>query len=205
MSPHLTLISTAPARSVLKEAITHAENDCAHHAVLPLSTCRQLLALLCPCQGGSPAVLDACCGARSWWHIKDHPATLYLDNRAETIPLCDGRTITIAPDLRADFRSLPLPDESFFCVLFDPPHLLRAGESSWLRARYSVLSRDTWQSDLARGFAECFRVLRPGGTLVFKWNETQIPLSHVLPLALPHAPLITHSRHKTHFAIFLKF
>jgi SAM-dependent methyltransferase len=44
---------------------------------------------------------------------------------------------------------------------------------------------------LRLGFAECFRVLRPGGTLIFKWNETQVPLKEVLALT-PHKPLFGH-------------
>ena len=153
----------------------------------------------------NPLILDACCGGRAWWHNKHHPAAVYMDARQDSIPLCDGRTVEITPDIVADFRAMPFPDGYFQAVLFDPPHLLRAGQKSWLRARYGVLSRDTWQNDLRQGFLECFRVLKNGGSLLFKWNETQIPLSHVLPLAAPFAPLVTHSRNKTHFAFFLKY
>ena len=31
-------------------------------------------------------------------------------------------------------------------------------------------------------FRECFRVLKPYGVLIFKWNEVQIPLSKILKL-----------------------
>lgn len=33
-----------------------------------------------------------------------------------------------------DFRALPYPDESFYLVAFDPPHLVRAGRKSWRAA-----------------------------------------------------------------------
>ena len=33
---------------------------------------------------------------------------------------------------------------------------------------------------LQRGFKECWRVLRPEGTLIFKWNDNQVPLHTVL-------------------------
>lgn len=45
-------------------------------------------------------------------------------------------------------------------MLFDPPHLVHAGEKSWLRAKYGILDRENWRADLAEGFAEGFRVLR---------------------------------------------
>lgn len=75
-------------------------------------------------------------------------------------------------------------------VVFDPPHLHTAGQKSWLAAKYGKLG-DNWRDDLRLGFAECFRVLRPGGTLIFKWNETQVPLKEVLALT-PHKPLFGH-------------
>jgi hypothetical protein len=74
-----------------------------------------------------------------------------------------------------------------------------------LAARYGKLS-DTWQDDLAAGFRECFRVLRRDGTLVFKWNETQIKLSEILPLS-PFPPLfgqISGRRGMTHWLVFMR-
>ena len=59
---------------------------------------------------------------------------------------------------------------------------------------------------LSKGFAECFRVLRPGGTLVFKWNECDIPLRTVLGLT-PHAPLYGNKSPKrvgTHWVVWVK-
>lgn len=148
-------------------------------------------------------ILDACCGARSWWHNKKHPAAVYVDKRCGEYELCDGRVIKISPDVVADFRHLPFCDASFAQVLFDPPHLKRAGSKSWLAKRYGVLNPATWEADIAAGFAECWRVLAPYGTLVFKWSDVQIPLAQVLAL-FGHEPTITHTNHKTHFCIFFK-
>lgn len=56
------------------------------------------------------------------------------------------------------------------------------------------------------GFAECFRVLRPEGVLVFKWNEIEVPLREVLALT-PERPLYGHrtgKQAKTHWVAFLK-
>lgn len=91
----------------------------------------------------------------------------------------------------------------FNLVVFDPPHLLRAGETGWLFAKYGRLN-DTWKEDLRQGFAECWRCLRNGGTLIFKWNEEQIPISEVLKLA-PAKPLLgNRSGKKTHWIVFYK-
>ena len=63
-----------------------------------------------------------------------------------------------------------------------------------------------WQEMLTEGFRECFRVLKPGGTFIFKWCEHEIPLREILALT-PHAPLCGHrtgSREKTHWVAFIK-
>ncbi|MFU1952932.1 SAM-dependent methyltransferase, partial [Bordetella avium] len=63
-----------------------------------------------------------------------------------------------------------------------------------------------WRDDLRRGLAECFRVLRPEGVLIFKWAEVQIPVSQILALT-DHRPLFGHKsgkREKTHWLTFLK-
>jgi len=103
-----------------------------------------------------------------------------------------------------DFRQLPFPDQCFALVVFDPPHLVRAGAASWLAAKYGRLGTD-WRDDLRRGFAECFRVLKPDGVLIFKWSEVQVPTRDVLALT-PHAPLFGHPSGKrggTHWLTFM--
>lgn len=55
-------------------------------------------------------------------------------------------------------------------------------------------------------FSECFRVLQPCGTLIFKWNETQIPVSQILKLT-DHKPLFGNkqpNRTGTHWIVFIK-
>lgn len=148
-------------------------------------------------------ILDACCGSRMFWFNKKHPAAVFMDNRQLTDILCDDRTLEIKPDVVADFRAIPYPDNSFHLVVFDPPHLVRAGQSSWLAKKYGKLSPETWKDDLRRGFGEAMRVLKPFGTLVFKWNEDQIKLKEILPL-FSAAPLFGHRQNKTHFLVFMK-
>ncbi len=147
-------------------------------------------------------ILDVCCGGRMWWHDKADARAIYMDERELECTLCDGRVFRVAPDVVGDFRKIPFADGSFAMVLFDPPHLKNIGENAWTAKKYGILG-DDWRDDLRRGFAECFRVLRAGGTLVFKWSEVQVKLSEILKLT-DVKPVIMHKKQKTHFVIFLK-
>ena len=150
-------------------------------------------------------ILDPCCGSRMFWFDEENQGVLFGDIRSERHTLCDGRVLNIDPELKMDFRSMPLPDASFRMVVFDPPHLRRAGVTSWLRAKYGLLG-DDWREDLRQGFAECFRVLQPEGFLIFKWNETQIKVSEILALT-DQKPLFGHKSGKradTHWICFMK-
>ena len=150
-------------------------------------------------------VLDPCCGSRMMWFDRHDQRALFGDIRSEEHTLCDGRAFNITPDLNIDFRAMPFAEDTFGLVVFDPPHLRRAGRDSWLRAKYGILG-DDWQDDLRRGLAECFRVLKPEGILIFKWAEVQIPVSQILALT-NHRPLFGHKsgkREKTHWLTFMK-
>ena len=147
-------------------------------------------------------IIDVCCGSRMFWFDRKNPKVVFMDNRTVEQTLCDGRKLEIKPDVVGDFRHIPYQDNTFYLVVFDPPHLVRAGKKSWLAAKYGKLSPD-WQEDLKQGFAECIRVLKPNGTLVFKWNETQIKLSEILHLFCVR-PLFGHRRGNTHFLVFMK-
>lgn len=161
--------------------------------------------------GGTPAILDACCGSRMFWFDRQHPNALYIDNRQETHELTDAssrggfRHLEIAPDMVADFTALPFDADTFALVVFDPPHLIRNGAKGWLAKKYGKLGED-WREDIRKGFAECFRVLRPEGVLVFKWNEHDVPVSKVLALA-PAKPLFGNRcgrTAKSHWLVFMK-
>lgn len=158
-------------------------------------------------------ILDVTCGTRSMWFDRDHPEVVYGDYRRETLVFSDRshcstdgkRTLIINPQVRLDFRRLPFRDETFYLIVFDPPHLKQAGPRSWMAGRYGKL-QESWRVDLANGFRECFRVLRPHGTLVFKWAETQVKLSEILEL-LPMKPLFGNRAGRkagTHWLVFLK-
>lgn len=125
-----------------------------------------------------------------------------MDCRELEDTLCDGRKLEIKPDIIADFRNIPFNDNTFSMVVFDPPHLLKVGENSWLTKKYGKLS-DTWPQDLKQGFDECMRVLKPYGTLIFKWNEQQIKLSEVLK-CFSSKPIFGNKRADTHWIVFMK-
>lgn len=148
-------------------------------------------------------ILDACCGSRMFWYNKKNPNVTYMDNRVLHTTLSDGRKLIIEPDVIGDFRNMPFPDNSFYQVIFDPPHLIHAGANSWLAKKYGVLNGDTWQEDLMQGFSECMRVLKLHGTLIFKWNSEQIPVNEVLNL-FSQQPLFGDKRSKTRWLVFMK-
>jgi len=156
-------------------------------------------------------VLDACCGSRMFWFDRQDNRAVFMDKRKETHVLTDksstggSRTLTVDPDLQADFTALPFPDNSFALVVFDPPHLIRNGRKGWLAKKYGKLEGD-WREELRQGFAECFRVLRPEGTLIFKWNEHEVPVTQILELT-PERPLFGNrcgKNAKSHWIVFMK-
>jgi len=147
-------------------------------------------------------ILDACCGSKMFWFDKENPNVIFADNRELETTLCDKRALIIKPDEIIGFRNMPYKDNTFKMVVFDPPHLIHAGEKSWLRQKYGVLPED-WPEYIRRGVDECMRVLEPFGTLVFKWNEEQIKTSEILK-AINYKPLFGDKRAKTHWFIFMK-
>lgn len=137
-----------------------------------------------------------------FWFDKKNEDTVFMDNRILETDLCDGRHLVIKPDLVADFRNMPFDNESFYLVVFDPPHLLHAGQNSWLSQKYGLLG-ETWQEDIRQGFSECMRVLKKNGVLIFKWCEEQKTTGDILKL-IDHKPLFGHRRGKTIFLVFMK-
>ena len=148
-------------------------------------------------------ILDACCGSRMFYTNKHNPNVIYMDNREFEGTLCDGRKLEVKPDVVADFRNIPYENNSFNLVIFDPPHLLKIGENSWMYKKYGRLNKDTWQTDIKQGFIECMRVLKPYGTLIFKWSTRDITYKELIS-AIDAAPLIFHKNNRTYFLVFIK-
>lgn len=157
-------------------------------------------------------ILDACCGSRMFWFDKENPDVEFVDIREvdhEVIwKSVDGKSVrycSVRPTTVADFTNLPFPDNSFYHVVFDPPHLTSISENAWLAKKYGRLTGD-WQKMLHDGFAECMRVLKPNGTLIFKWAEIDVPIKEVLSI-IGHQPLYGHRSGKhmtTHWMAFIK-
>lgn len=151
--------------------------------------------------GPTEEILDATCGGRSIWHPenKDRDDTLYLDTREEPPGFIEDGYETnrnpnyeVDPDHQQDFRDLPYSDASYNLVVFDPPHAIRSDGMQELKGithrKWGCLSAETWRSDLRAGFEELWRVLKPGGTLVFKFANESADFDEVLELA-PEPPL----------------
>jgi len=141
-------------------------------------------------------ILDATCGGRSIWHPsnKEREDTLYIDKREEEPGFTgqEGRTYGVQPDEIQDFRDLPYEDNSFNLVVFDPPHIVKNNGmeklTGYVTKSYGALHAETWHHDIRKGFEELWRVLKPGGTLVFKFANNDIDFKEVLDLA-PVNPL----------------
>jgi ubiquinone/menaquinone biosynthesis C-methylase UbiE len=156
-------------------------------------------------------VLDVCCGSRMFYFDRADDRVIFGDIRSERHELTDrssaggSRHLVIEPDMLIDFTQLPFADNSFAMVVFDPPHLISNGKSGWLAKKYGKLGAE-WQADIRLGFSECFRVLRPFGTMIFKWNEHEIPVSKILALT-PEKPIFGNrcgKNAKSHWLVFMK-
>ena len=149
-------------------------------------------------------VLDVCCGSRMFWFDKQDDRALFIDKRREVCIDPRGREIVVDPDILGDFTNLPFGENTFSLVVFDPPHTFN-GVNSAMAQKYGRLEPG-WREQITAGFAECFRVLRPGGTLIFKWNEHKVPVKTVLAMT-PERPLFGHRSGraaKTHWLVFMK-
>ena len=156
-------------------------------------------------------ILDVTCGGRSIWFNKEHPAAIYCDKREGDFDKNFGKghggikKIRVHPDVVCDFTDLPFPDESFEMVVFDPPHMERLTDTSWLKAAYGNLDPN-WHDILRKGAQECMRVLKPYGTMILKWCEVDIPTRELLE-AIEMEPLFGHHSGKksnTHWLAFMK-
>lgn len=150
-------------------------------------------------------ILDPCCGSKMFYMDRNDDRVDFCDIRELNTTLCDGRKLVIDPDYVTDVTCLPQEDETYYLVVFDPPHLNTIGETSWMCKKYGRLPQD-WKEFMKKAFSECWRVLKPNGTLIFKWNDSDIPLSEVLKCT-NLKPLLANKRPKqtkTHWVVFFK-
>lgn len=141
-----------------------------------------------------------------FWFDKQNPNVDFCDCREYKDILCDGRKLEVHPDIIADFTSLPFPDNTYYLVVFDPPHLINIGDTSWMAKKYGKLPKDKWKEVLHDGFSECVRVCKENGIIIFKWNETDVPVSEIVNI-IGYKPLFGHKSgklNKTHWLCFMK-
>lgn len=150
-------------------------------------------------------VLDACCGGRMMWFDKSNPEAIFVDIRRVEKGFVEARpNFSVQPDLVADFRSLPFADNTFKLIAWDPPHFLSLGSNSYMCKKYGKLQKDEWRADFTKGFDELWRVLDVNGTLIFKWNESEIPLRDVLA-CFKEKPLFGHPTSKQGKTMWMTF
>lgn len=151
-------------------------------------------------------ILDACCGGRMFWFDKSNPVVTFADIRKERLEFSGNRVCNVDPDIIQDFTDMStLKDDTYYMVVFDPPHFKHAGKTGYMSKKYGSLDSN-WKDIIKPGFDECFRVLKPYGTLIFKWNETDIKTSEILKL-IERQPLFGHvsgKASKTHWLAFMK-
>ena len=132
---------------------------------------------------------------------------MWFDKKNEDVVFCDKRIHTsgyikqqpnfsIIPSVQCDFRYLPFKDCSFHLISFDPPHITDVSLFSIMGKKYGTINSNTWESDLKMGVDECFRCLKPNGTLVFKWNEARISIKDVIS-AIGRSPMFGHTTAKS--------
>lgn len=149
-------------------------------------------------------ILDPCCGSKMFYYNKASKDVLYCDCRRLHTCLCDGRDLHVDPDKFIDVLDMSeFEDNMFNQIIFDPPHLVKVGVNSWLAQKYGSLPL-LWEPWLTQAFAECFRVLKPKGMLIFKWNDEDIPHKLALKCALPYKPLAGDKKGKTRWTFFVK-
>lgn len=107
----------------------------------------------------------------------------------------DGLCI-LRPQRIKDFCALPFAWQGQYdIVVFEPPMLSAPG---W--------TPGAWQNDLTLALAECFRILRMNGSLIFTWKESDVPLEAILKCT-PEKPVIGNrlpTKAKRHFLFFMK-
>lgn len=129
-------------------------------------------------------ILDACCGGKMFWYEKDLDFVTFQDVRAGIKEYSGGRKIRIEPNHIGNVTDMDFGDETFDLVIFDPPHMIRAGKTSWLNIKYGKLPEEN-------------------GVLIFKWNETQLKFGEVIKHS-PYRPMLGDKRGLTRWTVFVK-
>lgn len=154
-------------------------------------------------------ILDPMCGARMFYFDKDNKNVLFCDIRNETYWTRQYKKVEVRPDMVMDARKLNFPDNTFHLVILDPPHLINCGKTSDMAKSYGVLKKE-WHAGMKAIFNEAWRVLKPYGTLIFKWADKDVSLAELLyvlerePLFGDKKPAANKAGTNRFFLVFFK-
>lgn len=103
-------------------------------------------------------VLDATCGSRMIWFNKNNELAVFVDKREldnEAIWTSGDGKVTrycnIHPDIIADFTCLPFEDNTFYHVVFDPPHLIQGGDKqTWFEWSFETMLLECLHQELKK-------------------------------------------------------
>lgn len=93
--------------------------------------------------------------------------------------------------------------------ILDPPHLINCGKTSDMAKSYGVLEKE-WHAGMKAIFDEAWRVLKPYGTLIFKWADKDVSLAELLyvlerePLFGDKKPAANKAGTNRFFLVFFK-
>ncbi len=151
-------------------------------------------------------ILDMCCGGKHFWFDKNNENVLFVDKRKEPKGFIKEQPgWECNPDIVADFTNIPFRDNTFYLVIFDPPHFITKSNGI-ITKKYGKLDED-YEYLIKKGFEEAFRVLKANGVLVFKWNDLSIKINDILKLS-PKKPLMGTKTKKgvnnSYFYVFMK-
>lgn len=151
-------------------------------------------------------ILDMCCGGKHFWFDKNNENVLFMDKRKKPKGFIKQQLgWECNPDIVGDFTNIPFEENTFYLVVFDPPHFITKSDGI-ITKKYGKLD-DDYEYLIKKGFEEAFRVLKPNGVLVFKWNDLSIKISDILKLA-PKKPLMGTKTKKgvnnSYFYVFMK-
>ena len=154
-------------------------------------------------------ILDPMCGARMFYFDKDNKNVLFCDIRNETYWTRQYKKVEVRPDIVMDAKKMNFPDNTFHLVILDPPHLINCGKTSDMAKSYGVLEKE-WHAGMKAIFDEAWRVLKPYGTLIFKWADKDVSLAELLyvlerePLFGDKKPAANKAGTNRFFLVFFK-
>ena len=166
-------------------------------------------------------ILDATCGFKGIWFQKNHPLVTFMDKRNGKYyfitPSGKKKCTKVNPDIVSEWKDAPFPDNYFDIVLAS--HVLEHVEDDRkaMREVHRILKPDgilllttpyeTWEQELKVGIKKLFKILKPEGTFILKWNECNKPINKIIKL-FPYQPLFgtrTGLNNKNIWLVFLKY